>query len=375
MANNKLILRTLTGWNIPYIDITKNSVLTHADVDNNFIYLKGEVIYSAHTSGDNLILNKVNGSTLTVDLTTSGTSVYEFQTGTTKSVRLIDGIGNNTVENTSWSNIQGGSGNTIVSSTDYSSIVGGQGNYLAGAGHSFMGGGANNNMYLRGGSGNVMVGGTSNYMGLANEHGFIGGGHSNSMTDSHYSVIGGGSGNTLQVNATHSFIGGGLNNYNNGNLASIVGGQSNQILRGGINSVIVGGSGNTIPSSVSSGTRAFIGAGFGNSIIGQNAVIGGGFENTINQPEVGEPGDTSINSFIGAGYQNTIYGSAGSVIGGGSNNYIHEHESSFIGAGKGNNISGASGELIIQHLPPIRSLVVVMVIKLMQTLHLLGPLQ
>lgn len=42
--NNKLILRTL---NSPYNDTTKGSVLSHDDVDNNFIFLKGEVIYTA----------------------------------------------------------------------------------------------------------------------------------------------------------------------------------------------------------------------------------------------------------------------------------------------------------------------------------------
>ena len=45
MAINNLTLRTV---NSPYIgnsaDFTKNSVLTHKDVDNNFIFLKGEDI-------------------------------------------------------------------------------------------------------------------------------------------------------------------------------------------------------------------------------------------------------------------------------------------------------------------------------------------
>ncbi len=36
--NNKLILRSLES---PFSDITKNSKLTIADGDNNFIFLKG----------------------------------------------------------------------------------------------------------------------------------------------------------------------------------------------------------------------------------------------------------------------------------------------------------------------------------------------
>jgi hypothetical protein len=79
MANNKLILRTLNSpWIIPTPDFTKNSVLTHADVDNNFIYLKGELIYDGSIVGSDLILQKVNGGNITVDLsgliTSGGTS-------------------------------------------------------------------------------------------------------------------------------------------------------------------------------------------------------------------------------------------------------------------------------------------------------------
>jgi hypothetical protein len=45
--NNNLILK---ATNSPYSDI--NKVLTHNDVDANFIYLKGESIYSANTTTD-----------------------------------------------------------------------------------------------------------------------------------------------------------------------------------------------------------------------------------------------------------------------------------------------------------------------------------
>jgi len=69
MANNKLILRSLTSpWVTPFNDITTGSVLSWADVDNNFIYLKGELIYSAQTSGTDLILNKINGNDISIDL-------------------------------------------------------------------------------------------------------------------------------------------------------------------------------------------------------------------------------------------------------------------------------------------------------------------
>tara|TARA_R110000772_G_scaffold47855_1_gene109063 strand:- start:761 stop:2680 length:1920 start_codon:yes stop_codon:yes gene_type:complete len=82
MANNRLILRTLNSpWVVSTPDLTRGSVLTHSDVDNNFIYLKGESIYNVTSSPDNITLNKVNGTSLTIGFTsttnsyTSGTTV------------------------------------------------------------------------------------------------------------------------------------------------------------------------------------------------------------------------------------------------------------------------------------------------------------
>lgn len=67
--NSKLILRTLTSpFATPYTDQTKGSVLSWDDVDNNFIYLKGQSIYSGNTSGANLILNQLNGDSVTINL-------------------------------------------------------------------------------------------------------------------------------------------------------------------------------------------------------------------------------------------------------------------------------------------------------------------
>ncbi len=64
--NSNLILRTLTSpFVTPYNDVTKSSVLKQSDVDNNFIYLKSEIIYSAITNGGNVILKKLNGNDIT----------------------------------------------------------------------------------------------------------------------------------------------------------------------------------------------------------------------------------------------------------------------------------------------------------------------
>ena len=45
MPNNNLILRSVVSpWITPTPDFTRNSVLSFSDVDDNFIYLKGELI-------------------------------------------------------------------------------------------------------------------------------------------------------------------------------------------------------------------------------------------------------------------------------------------------------------------------------------------
>jgi len=74
---NNLTLRTL---NSPYGDNTKGSVLSQADLDNNFIFLKGNIIYTAITSDDNVTLKTYNGNDITFQIggTTgsSGTDIY-----------------------------------------------------------------------------------------------------------------------------------------------------------------------------------------------------------------------------------------------------------------------------------------------------------
>jgi hypothetical protein len=57
-----IILRIL---NSPYAnDLTRNAVLSHQDVDNNFIYLKGHIIYESENNGGLVTLKKYNGETI-----------------------------------------------------------------------------------------------------------------------------------------------------------------------------------------------------------------------------------------------------------------------------------------------------------------------
>ena len=80
MPNSNLILRTL---NSPYGDVNKNSVLSQADVDNNFIFLKGQLIYTASTNGDILTLNKINGDDLSINLSGLTNSTQYWTSGST----------------------------------------------------------------------------------------------------------------------------------------------------------------------------------------------------------------------------------------------------------------------------------------------------
>lgn len=75
MVNTQLILRTLTSpFVTPFNDYTKGSVLSQADVDNNFLYLKGNIIYSASTNGNLVTLSKINGDVVTFNVSGSGST-------------------------------------------------------------------------------------------------------------------------------------------------------------------------------------------------------------------------------------------------------------------------------------------------------------
>jgi len=69
MATNKLILRALSSpWVTPIPDVTKGSVLTHVELDNNQIYLRGEIIHDTTVSGNSVTLHKINGNDFTFEV-------------------------------------------------------------------------------------------------------------------------------------------------------------------------------------------------------------------------------------------------------------------------------------------------------------------
>jgi hypothetical protein len=77
MPNNNLILRSVVSpWITPTPDFTRNSVLSFSDVDQNFIYLKGELINSIETLGNTITLKKINGNDLSFNVGSGGGSDY-----------------------------------------------------------------------------------------------------------------------------------------------------------------------------------------------------------------------------------------------------------------------------------------------------------
>jgi chromosome segregation ATPase len=57
-------------WRTQHSDITRGTILSHADLDNNFIFLKGEIIDSARLDGETLKLTKICGADIELSLST-----------------------------------------------------------------------------------------------------------------------------------------------------------------------------------------------------------------------------------------------------------------------------------------------------------------
>lgn len=84
--NNYLNLRIV---NSPYGDVTKGSVLSQSELDNNFIFLKGNVIYTALTDNGIVTLKKYNGDDIIFSGGTTGSST--FTGGTVNGATIFTG--------------------------------------------------------------------------------------------------------------------------------------------------------------------------------------------------------------------------------------------------------------------------------------------
>lgn len=235
------------------------------------------------------------------------------------------------------SGVIGGGNNNYVGGS--SAVIGGGAGNVIGNEYAFIGGGDVN--YV-GGSYSVIGGGFQNY--IYPSYSFIGSGNYNNIyANAIYSTIGSGYFNQIVGNAPYSMIGSGLYNAIYGDIndfgTSVVGGGYIDVISSNSwNSFIGGGGQNTIGTN---SDHSVIVGGFENTIFGptEYSAIGGGDDNVIG-PD-GISGDVTFDSVIGGGYNNTV-DEFDSFIGGGQQNFIHGlADHSVIGGGEFNQIIGA----------------------------------
>jgi hypothetical protein len=97
--SNILTLRTSIS---PYGDTTKGSVLSQAELDGNFINLKGEIIYTAESLNGLVTLKKYNGNDITFTAGTGGGggTTYTVSNGLTANTSSNFQLGGSLIRNT-----------------------------------------------------------------------------------------------------------------------------------------------------------------------------------------------------------------------------------------------------------------------------------
>ena len=68
LKTNLTLRSIISPFLTPFNDATPGYVLSHNDLDNNFLYLKGNIIHNAKFSGSTLLLEKINGDTIDIGL-------------------------------------------------------------------------------------------------------------------------------------------------------------------------------------------------------------------------------------------------------------------------------------------------------------------
>ena len=143
-SNNNLILRVLNSpWTeyspldvklMSKVEFTNVDYPFYKSLDNNFIYLKGEVVYTAQTLGSTITLKKINGNDISFDIGGSGGSGVYWTSGSTGngSIRVVNG---GTTDSEGDYSLVTGFDNLIsslggIDSADNSSIIGGNQNTL-----------------------------------------------------------------------------------------------------------------------------------------------------------------------------------------------------------------------------------------------------
>ena len=270
-----LILRIT---NSPYGDINKGSVLSQGELDNNFIILKGDSIYTAITNNNVLTLKKYNGSDISITLPTySGGTIIEggyWDSGSTGNHSLKT-INNTNVDATGDYSIAIGegaiaegrasfsSGRDTVASGDFSSAFGtntvassygdrasGRNTIASGGLSNSKGNGTVASGYISSAGGfGVTAYGELSFVHFSGESTFIPNGVYGASGTS--STILGGSKHKIHIGSDNSSIlGGGTNVIDASKNSAIIGGEGNT-LNENTNSVILGGNNNIFNASVS----------------------------------------------------------------------------------------------------------------------------
>ena len=353
--SDRLILRTVTSpFLIPYNDNTKGNVLSHTELDNNFLYLKGNVIYTAETSGSFVTLKKLNGEDFTFEVGSGGggaSSDFYWTSGSTgtKSIKVNNGTGLDATGNYSvaegydttaggnYSHAEGYNAHALgqVSHAEGSfTIASGNTSHAEGNYTTATGEGSHAE-----GSGTIASGIASHSEGTdtiaSGDNSHAGGAGSAGLGR----VVA--SGDTSFV---HQYVSGGgqfgaVNYGTYGDYSSILGGKDHYIQSGSESGAIVGGSGHLLYGvSLNSGifggntnllidtyNGVVIGGTENGTIQADGSAIVGGYNNLIDAYYY----STEPYAFIGGGYNNKI------ITGGGGTG-----EASAIIGGNGNTING-----------------------------------
>jgi trimeric autotransporter adhesin len=236
------------------------------------------------------------------------------------------GSGNGNDVESPWSTIPGGSGNSIGVLSGGGFIGGGLNNQIGnGVDCATIGGGSANkndgkNAFLGGGTGNLIQPGYADDSSCA-----LGGGMSNVIGGSSYSVLAGGRWNFI---------------WSGSEDVTLSGGRSNVVQEHAYGAAIAGGVANTVNGD---GSHASIGGGSGNLALGSEATIGGGRGNSSSTAATvaGGANNASIGyeAAIGGGYGNVSSGDNATVAGGRLNR--SEGEGATVGDGA-NNLNGSN---------------------------------
>jgi hypothetical protein len=122
MANKLILRKQKSPYTGDFADTTKSKTLSISELDNNQIYLKGLNIITGSTSGTDIILDKLNGDQITIDLSAFsggtvdvdyGNIIFVSEVGDTGSTRSeIIGDINKPVD-LNWASVIAQSGDTI----------------------------------------------------------------------------------------------------------------------------------------------------------------------------------------------------------------------------------------------------------------------